>query len=115
MRLADERRRARSLSRLPPGRMRVGALTLGMVVFGGAVRQGLGRLRCRVLMVRRVNVCERRRSPGRDQHRDEQHMRDALEHHFYRDDGPRRCQPVAPQPGPQRPAAIACRRSVGSR
>ena len=87
---ADERGRVRCIRRLTLGQMPVGALPLMVcgVVVGPSVfcrwRSGMGALR--------VNVSERRRSADRHQRHDEQHMRDALEHHFYPDQGPTRCQ-----------------------
>ena len=106
MRAADARGQARCISRLTPGQMPVGALPLSMsmsmslLVCGVAVEPSLVWLACSVWLegsvigTLRVHVCERRRSAGRHQRRDEQHIRDALDHDFYPDEGPSRCQPT---------------------
>ena len=100
MRAADARGQARCISRLTPGQMPVGALPLSMsmsmspLVCGVAVEPSLVWLEGSVIGTSRVHVCERRRSAGRHQRRDEQHIRDALDHDFYPDEGPSRCQPT---------------------
>ena len=91
IRVADERRRAKPISRLTSGRMPVGALSLmmsvsvvGLGVGPSLLRLGCGvKLECSVVGTVPVDVCERRRSGGRHQHHNERHMRDELEHDYY--------------------------------
>ena len=113
MQAADERGRARSVSRRLQFQMPVGALLLMMC--GVAVGQNLFGLRCSAVVAMCVHVCERRRPAGRHQRHGEQQMRHALDHRFYPDHGPTRCQPAAtticPCTGDPEPGAVRMRDS----
>ena len=87
-----ERVRAGCIRHMTPGRMPVGALPL--MVCGLAVGRSLSCPRRIVVVAMWVDVCERCRSASRHQRPDEQHTHNPMDHHFYPDEGPSRCQPA---------------------
>ena len=92
MRVAGKSRRARFLSAL--GSRQMPMCTRPLTVWGVAVTGSLFWLHGTMTVTMWVDVCERLYSTGRHNRNNEKHTRDVIQHRFYPDEGPNRCQPV---------------------